>query len=84
MENTYNLKTISNKNIVFSGFNDETLYNFLKNNNSTLQPIISNNTDLLIVDDIDKPYTSSKIKLAYKYKIPIIEKWEILKLLNIN
>ena len=74
-----------NKTIVFSGFKDQNLYNILINDyNICYENTISKNTELLIVEDIDKPYLSAKVKLAHKYKIPIIERWQLLNIINNN
>lgn len=79
------MENFSNKNIVFSGFKDNNLRNILINSyNISYEDTITNNTQLLIVEDMDKPYSSAKVKLAHKYKIPIIERWELLNIMKNN
>ena len=82
VNNFFILNNLSNKNIVFSGFKDENLSNTLISYNNNLQQTIDLKSDLLIVEDADKPYSSAKVKLAYKYRIPIIERWQIIKIIN--
>ena len=82
VNNFFILNNLSNKNIVFSGFKDNDLHNTLIKYNNNMQQTINCNSDLLIVEDADKPYASAKVKLAYKYKIPIIERWQIIKIIN--
>lgn len=74
-----------NKSITFSGFRDNNLSNRLKNNfNMDYKDNINENTNYLIINDIDEPYYSAKRKLAFKYNIPTIEKHDFLRMINNN
>ena len=72
----YKNKNLYNKIICISGFDSETneiKKTLIEKYNVSFTNITTPQTQLLIVKDIDKPYPSSKIKMAYKYNIPILD-----------
>jgi NAD-dependent DNA ligase len=82
MENMDNQKhNLYNKIICLSGFDSEKeiIKQLLsKKYNVSFTNITTQKTDFLIVKEPDKPYPSSKIKMAMKYNIPIIDYTEII------
>ena len=72
MNNTNNFK---NKTICLSGFSEDKIFkNFLiKKYKANFTDVVTKKTDYVIVKEFDKPYPSSKIKIAYKYNIPVIK-----------
>jgi len=68
-------------NIVFSGFKDSILKKELEKKGYKINDITNKNTNLVIVQDIDKSITTSsaKVKRALTLNIPIISKFRFLK-----
>lgn len=71
-------------NIVFSGFKDSILKKELEKKSYKINDITNKNTNLVIVQDIDKSITTSsaKVKRALTLNIPIISKFDFLKKLK--
>tara|TARA_Y100000389_G_scaffold204968_1_gene261379 strand:- start:3212 stop:6085 length:2874 start_codon:yes stop_codon:yes gene_type:complete len=61
-----------NKKYVLSGFRDKSFINTLNSYGAIEQNVLTKNTDLLFVSDINT--TSNKVELAKKYNVKIIEK----------
>lgn len=81
--NNLKIENFYNKKFTFSGFRDNNLSNKLKNNfNIEYEDSINENSNYLVINDIDEPYYSAKRKLAYKYNIPIIEKHTLINIIN--
>jgi hypothetical protein len=77
---------MNKQNIVFSGFTDEILRDKIKSQGFNLSDITNNNTFCVIVNDPDKPFTtsSSKVKIALQSKIPIIDKFSFTNYISEN
>mgnify|MGYP001381858915 CR=1 FL=1 len=65
------------KNIVFSGFRNKDVENFINENGGNIISKVSKNTDLLIVKDLNS--TSSNVVNAKKYNIEILSLDQFLK-----
>ena len=61
----------NNQKIVFTGFRDKVMSDFIEKMGGTIQPTITKTTNILIVKN--KEDMSSKIKLAIQYGTEIID-----------
>ena len=77
-------KYFNNKTYCISGFSNiqDIKKKIVEKYEAEFSDITTTQTDFVIVKDKDKPYPSSKIKLAYKYNIPILEYKEFINLTN--
>jgi DNA ligase (NAD+) len=73
---------INRKNIVFTGFRDKELEEYIEENNGKLQSGVSGTTNLVVAKDITE--TSSKIKKATDKGIKVISLEEFLGIINYN
>lgn len=75
-------KYFNNKTYCISGFSDnQDIKNKLSEKyQAKFSDTTTNQTDFVIVKEKDKPYPSSKIKMAYKYNIPILEYNELINI----
>ena len=74
------MKNLYNQTLCLSGFkgNDIHIKKFLVQfYNAKFSETITKNTNFLITKDLDLPYPSGKIKMAYHYNIPIIDYREL-------
>lgn len=77
-----NMKDLYNQTFCLSGFkeNDMHIRKFLVQfYNAKFSETITKDTNFLITKELDLPYPSGKIKMAYRYNIPIIDfsEWSI-------
>lgn len=69
------MKNLYNQTFCLSGFkgNDAHIKKFLVQiYNAKFSETITKDTNFLITKELDQPYPSGKIKMAYRYNIPII------------
>ena len=72
----------SGKKIVFTGFRDKTLEEFVTSEGGTMSSSVSSNTDYVVTND--KSSSSSKLKAANKHDIPILLKQEFISKFKIK
>lgn len=75
----------SGKKIVFTGFRDKALEDFVTSEGGTMSSSVSSNTDYVVTND--KNSSSSKLKAANKHGLPILLKEEFVnkfKIKNVN
>jgi NAD-dependent DNA ligase len=72
----------SDKRIVFTGFRDKTLEEFVTSEGGTMATSVSSNTYIVVTND--KRSSSSKLKAANKHDIPILLKQEFVSKFKIK
>jgi len=72
----------SGKKIVFTGFRDKTLEDFVTSEGGTMSTSVSSNTNFVVTND--KSSSSSKLKAAKKHNIPILSKEEFISKFKIK